>query len=70
MARKKAKPTPPEIVEHCDHCRKPLGRTCQRTNGSAACAAGCGVFVRRVESTMRFFCSEECKAKCNEWSAK
>jgi len=54
-----------ETVTLCDQCAKPLGRTCARTNGSAACAAGCGIEVAyygtSIGETPYFFCSPKCR---------
>ena len=51
-----------ELVTECDGCGKPLGRTCVRTNGSAACARGAGLrtkyfFGGRIE----FYCPVRCE---------
>ena len=61
---------PPEIVTKCDHCGRPLGRTCQRAVGSFVCAAGEGVPAtieykldhecQESRMVFSFFCSREC----------
>ena len=57
---KKQKPKV-ELVTTCDQCGRSLGRTCARTDGSAACASGCGIeVVRSVSSAPRFFCCRKC----------
>ncbi|MFA5186689.1 MAG: hypothetical protein WC551_09455 [Patescibacteria group bacterium] len=69
MARRKMPYKPAnsaEVVERCDQCGKQLGRTCIRTAGSAACAAGDGVSISHVyangKQEWRFFCCKECKS--------
>lgn len=50
-----------EILVRCDQCGDLLGRTCIRTDGSAACAAGCGIAVKKCNDVWRFFCCKECE---------
>lgn len=60
MVKKKKKVL--EVVTKCDGCGKKLSRTCARTEGSMACAEGCGIFTKRYTNVMiKFFCSKECK---------
>jgi hypothetical protein len=55
----------PELVTQCDNpdCKKDLGRTCVRTDGSAVCASGCGLSIKRYQSGLiKFFCSNHCRS--------
>lgn len=56
--KKKAKG--PEIVDKCDKCGRPLGRTCARTSGSAICAGAEGIIAGEVAGKWSFFCNEFC----------
>lgn len=61
----------PEIVTKCDHCGKPLGRTCARTAGSFVCAVGDGIpsTVKydiapndgKTVAEYHFYCSSGCR---------
>lgn len=56
-----------EIVTNCDHCKKPLGRTCARDSGSYICACGDGIKgLVAIDSVVRhheyhYFCCDECR---------
>ena len=67
--RPKKKKSPPELVTTCDQCRKFLGLTYARTDGSGICGAGDGLSVlfpgrhtqmQHVDKVM-FFCCKECR---------
>jgi hypothetical protein len=55
-----------EVVERCDQCGKSLGRSCIRTAGSAACAAGDGICISHLQVAGKqkwfFFCCEQCES--------
>ena len=67
MAKRKTKKQP-EVVTKCDNCGKDLGRTCCRTDGSAACAAGDGITVKSCLcgnpplKLPKFYCCKECSS--------
>lgn len=48
-----------ERVGCCDQCGEPFPVTRIRSEGSAVCAAGDGIFVGWGD-TIRYFCSQEC----------
>lgn len=59
-----------EVVNKCDVCGTPIGRTCSRDSGSYICAVGDGVpamsiFHRLEDGTagysFSYFCSTECR---------
>jgi len=59
----------PELVDRCDNCGKPLGRTNARTVGSAVCAGGEDIKTHVSNEFIGFFCGGECRgeyvhAKC------
>jgi hypothetical protein len=58
--RRKKKQKSPETVDTCDHCGKPLGRTCARTDGSAISAGGEGIIAGKIQGKWMFFCSMSC----------
>lgn len=52
-----------EVVELCDRCGSPLGRSCLRTEGSAMCAAGEGIVPKSPKETgssWKFYCGHAC----------
>lgn len=67
MGKKKRAKPPTEIVTQCDYCKTPLHRSCVRTDGSAVCAAGVGIVVRRrFSGRIDFYCSLKCENDANK----
>ncbi len=70
--KKKAEMKAAELVERCDHCGKPLGRTCARTTGSAVCALNEGLVVRSAvgfAGPWAFFCCKDCAESYARYAA-